>query len=91
MKKLMIWGVIGMVLGIAAGTALGIRLTEWYFESPGAPVTCMPQIHSALHDLLEGQGIGALAGLVLFLIFGILWARRHHPVAAPPSQPGKAA
>jgi hypothetical protein len=85
MKKLMVWGAFGVVLGIAGGTLLGIRLTEWYFESPGAPLTCGPQIDRALHDLLQGQAIGAVAGLAFFFVLGAVWSSRHRPAHEAPS------
>lgn len=77
-KRLIIWSIVGLAIGNAISSWLGIRLLNYWFKPPGVTDQdrCIPQISAAMTDLVHVQLIGMAVGLVLFLVLGIFWYRR---------------
>ncbi len=103
MKTILIFVLVGALLGIAAASVVVPRTLAWYNEAgylsqPGGQpqaLVNLPQVIRYTTDrLIKGQLIGGIAGAAVFLFFGILAARsgsrrrREASVARAPVTPG---
>jgi len=104
MKTILIFTLLGALLGVAAASLIVPPALGWYNEagylSSPAPGQSPPQalvnvpslIHYATARLIRGQLIGGIIGAAVFLVLGILVARRRPARAAasasaPPPSP----
>jgi hypothetical protein len=97
MKGLMIWILLGTLVGIAAASFIVPPMLSWYNEagylSHGAAqaktVVSLPDVmRYATTRLIRGQAIGGAIGAVAFLVVGIaIGVRGRRRAAAPPSAP----
>ena len=89
MKTVLILTLLGALLGIAAASFIVPPALSWYNEagylgSPGGGQGAQPQalvnvpnlIRYTTNRLIRGQAIGGAIGAVLFLVLGVLLARR---------------
>ena len=93
MKNLLIFVLLGAILGAVAASLIVPATLSWYNETgflaqqSGGQVQVLvniPQlIRFATSRLIRGQLIGAAAGAALFLVIGLLASRRGHRVSAP--------
>lgn len=85
MKTILIFTLVGALLGITAASFVVPRTLAWYNEAgylsqpqgaqPQALVNLPAVIHYTADRLIKGQLIGGIAGAVLFFVFGIAAAR----------------
>jgi hypothetical protein len=85
MKTILIFTLVGALLGITAASLVVPRTLAWYNEAgylsqpqggqPQALVNLPAVIHYTTDRLIKGQLIGGIAGAVLFMVFGIGAAR----------------
>ena len=111
MKTVVIFALLGALLGVAAASVVVPPALTWYNEAgylatpagqtgqagapsgPTALVNIPSLIRYATSRLIRGQIIGGVAGAVIFLILGVLVARRgsRRPAAVvPPASPSSA-
>ena len=88
-KKLLLFALSGALIGDIASMIVSPAILVWY-ETPGDPgalCNCVTTVRTTTAHFIRGQLIGALAGVLLLLIIGILvvraQARRHPPAQAP--------
>src|SRR5215831_1590433 len=88
-KKLLLYVLSGALIGDIAAMLVSPAILVWY-ETPGDPgalCNCVTTVRTTTSHFIRGQLIGALAGVVLLLIIGIIivraQARRHPPAQAP--------
>jgi gas vesicle protein len=106
MKTILIFVLLGAVLGAAAASIIVPPTLSWYNEagflsqsgqaSQVQALVNIPQvIRYATSRLIRGQLIGAAVGAVAFLVIGILAASRGRgrvaPIPASPRPPGERA
>ena len=111
MKTVLIFTLLGALLGVAAASVIVPPALTWYNEAgylatpaagpagqagapngPTALVNIPSLIHYATSRLIRGQIVGGIAGAALFLVLGVLVARRgtRRPAAvAAPSAPNR--
>ena len=101
MKTVAIFVLLGALLGAAAASLIVPSTLAWYNEAgflsqPGqgqvqALVNIPQVVRYTTSRLLKGQLVGAAIGAAVFLVFGILAARRRprraHAAAPPPPAP----
>ncbi|MDQ6894729.1 MAG: hypothetical protein M3167_18900 [Acidobacteriota bacterium] len=104
MKTILIFTLVGALLGIAGASVVVPRTLAWYNEAgylsqpqggqPQALVNLPQVIRYTTDRLIKGQLIGGIAGAAVFLFFGILAARsgsrrrREASVPRAPVAPG---
>jgi hypothetical protein len=103
MKTILIFTLVGALLGIAAASVVVPRTLAWYNEAgylsqpqggqPQALVNLPQVIRYTTDRLIKGQLIGGIAGAAAFLFLGILAARsgsrrRDAAVGRSPAAPG---
>jgi hypothetical protein len=88
-KTILIFTLVGTLLGITAASFVVPRTLKWYNEAgyqtkplPGQPagqsqtLVNLPNLIDYTTDrLLKGQLIGGIAGAVIFFVFGVFGAR----------------
>jgi hypothetical protein len=88
-KTILIFTLVGALLGISAASFVVPRTLKWYNEAgyqtkplPGQPagqsqtLVNLPNLIDYTTDrLLKGQLIGGIAGAVIFFVFGVFGAR----------------
>jgi hypothetical protein len=97
MRNLLIFVLLGAILGAVAASLIVPATLSWYNEAGflsqqtgqvQALVNIPQLIRYATSRLIRGQLIGAGLGAVLFLVLGLLAGRRRHPAAiSSPSPP----
>lgn len=93
-KTLLNFVLLGTLLGILVASWVGPNYLGWYNETPLATQTMcnLPEvIRNVTSDLIHYQTIGAGVGALAFLVLGVLFvlranrkARDSHPGAPPP-------
>jgi hypothetical protein len=72
MKRLSIYALIGMTLGIALASWLGPKVLLWWFEPPAdIGINYRPAIEWAMNRLLWIQIGGVSLGLILGVMVGL--------------------
>ncbi|MEP6993482.1 MAG: hypothetical protein ABI968_03095 [Acidobacteriota bacterium] len=96
MKGVLIWVLVGALLGIAAASAIVPPMLSWYNEAgylskdsqPATVVNLSAVVRYATTRLIRGQAIGAAIGAVVFLVLGLaLSGRRRRGPASSASSP----
>jgi len=88
-KKLLLYVLSGALLGDIAAMIVAPAILVWYETpaDPGALCNCVTTVRTTTSHFIRGQLIGALTGMVLLLIIGILilraQSRRQPPAQAP--------
>ena len=96
MKRVLIFMMVGAIVGAVAASFIVPPVLGWYNEpgaiSPGKQVETLCNIPELIRytssRLLRGQLIGAAIGALVFLLPGVLSARRQPrgvPATVPPS------
>jgi hypothetical protein len=97
MRNILIFVLLGAILGAIAASLIVPATLSWYNEAgflsqPGGSqvqaLVNIPQlIKYATSRLIRGQLIGAGIGAVLFLVVGLVASSRHRPAArvSPPA------
>jgi len=76
MKRLSIYCLLGLVLGVVLATWLGPKILLWWFEPPAdIGINYRPAIEWAMSRLVWIQIGGVSAGLILGLIVGLALKR----------------
>ncbi|HTR02929.1 MAG TPA: hypothetical protein VMN82_07005 [Thermoanaerobaculia bacterium] len=93
MKSVLIWILVGALLGAVAASFVVPPMLSWYNESgylsqggqPAAMVNLPQVVRYATSRLIRGQAIGAGIGAVLFSVLGLAFGgrRRKAPGTAP--------
>jgi hypothetical protein len=76
-KKLLIFILVGTVVGDIASMLIAPTMLEWY-ASPAAGQAlcdCVMLVRGTTHRFVQAQVAGAASGAVLFLIVGIIFLR----------------
>jgi hypothetical protein len=97
MKGILIWILVGALLGIVAASFVVPPMLSWYNEAgylakngqPAAMVNLPEVVRYTTTRLIRGQAIGGGIGAVLFFILGLAMGgrRRARRPAATPSAP----
>ena len=97
MKSLLVWILVGALVGIASASVIVPPMLSWYNEAGylsqgGQPTTVvkLPEVvRYATSRLIRGQAIGGGAGAVVFLALGLAFRRRasRDPAATGPRAP----
>ena len=76
-KKLLLYVLSGALLGDIAAMIVAPAILVWYETpaDPGALCNCVTTVRTTTSHFIRGQLIGALTGMVLLLIIGILILR----------------
>ena len=93
--RLLVFFLLGGLLGAAASAALSARFIHWWAVPP-FPTGCDvgPAIEYAVTRLLLWEGIGAAIGAIgLLILYLVVRARgrKNRPAAPAPAAPGKSA
>lgn len=83
MRHLLVWGLVGAIVGVVAASLVVPPLLAWYNEpgniSGGKTVQTLCNIPELVHytssRLIEGQLVGGAVGAVLFALVGRLAGR----------------
>ena len=97
MKGLLIWILLGALLGIAAASFVVPPMLSWYNEAgylaqggqPAAMVNLPEVVRYATSRLIRGQAIGAAVGAVVFLALGLAFGGRGRRRRAPEPAPAQ--
>jgi hypothetical protein len=84
MKSLLIWILLGALLGIVAASFIVPPMLSWYNEAgylakegqPAAMVNLPEVVKYATTRLIRGQFIGGAIGAVLFFVLGLAFGGR---------------
>ncbi|HEY1251327.1 MAG TPA: hypothetical protein VGH97_09060 [Thermoanaerobaculia bacterium] len=84
MKGILIWVLVGALLGIVAASFIVPPMLSWYNEAgylskngqPAAMVNLPQVVRYATDKLILGQTIGGGIGAVLFLVLGLAFGGR---------------
>lgn len=84
MKSLLVWILVGALVGIASASVIVPPMLSWYNEAGylaqgGQPTTVvkLPEVvRYATSRLIRGQAIGGGGGAVVFLALGLAFRRR---------------
>src|SRR4029453_2820809 len=95
MKSLLLWVLVGALLGIAAASFVVPPMLSWYNEAgylakggqPAAMVNLPEVVRYATSGLIRGQAIGGGVGAVLFLFLGLMLGGRRRSRASDGSAP----
>jgi hypothetical protein len=90
-KSLLLWILVGALVGIAAASVIVPPMLSWYNEAGylsqgGQPTTVvkLPEVvRYATSKLIRGQAIGAAIGAVVFLALGLVLRRRRSSESSP--------
>jgi len=95
MKSLLIWILLGALLGIVAASFVVPPMLSWYNEAgylakegqPAAMVNLPEVVKYTTTRLIRGQLIGGAIGAALFFVLGLAFGGRgrKRPNAAPPA------
>ena len=95
MKSLVIWILLGALLGMIAASFIVPPMLSWYNEAgylakegqPAAMVNIPEVVKYATSRLIRGQFIGGGIGAALFFVLGLVFAGRgrKRPTAAEPA------
>ncbi len=95
MKSLVIWILLGALLGMIAASFIVPPMLSWYNEAgylakegqPAAMVNLPEVVKYATSRLIRGQFIGGGIGAALFFVLGLVFAGRgrKRPRAAEPA------
>ena len=95
MKSLLIWILLGALLGMIAASFIVPPMLSWYNEAgylakegqPAAMVNLPEVVKYATTRLIRGQFIGGGIGAALFLVLGLVFAGRgrKRPKSAEPA------
>ena len=91
MKTVLVWMMMGAIVGAVVASFVVPPMLSWYNEpgsiSPGKQVETLCNLPELIRytssRLIRGQLIGAAIGGVLFLLLGIMVARRQGPAELP--------
>jgi uncharacterized membrane protein YeaQ/YmgE (transglycosylase-associated protein family) len=99
MKGILIWILLGALLGIVAASFIVPPMLSWYNEAgylakggqPAAMVNLPEVVRYATTRLMRGQAIGGLIGAAIFLVLGLSFGGRRRrrageAAAAAPAQ-----
>ncbi len=99
MKGILIWILLGALLGIVAASFIVPPMLSWYNEAgylakggqPAAMVNLPEVVRYATTRLMRGQAIGGLTGAAVFFVLGLSFGGRRKrragdPAAAAPAQ-----
>jgi hypothetical protein len=89
-KSLLVWVLVGALVGIAGASVVVPPMLSWYNEAGylaqgGQPTTVvkLPEVvRYATSRLIRGQAIGGGVGAVVFLAIGLAFRRRPSPDSA---------
>jgi hypothetical protein len=95
MKSLLIWILLGALLGMVAASFVVPPMLSWYNEAgylakegqPAAMVNLPEVVKYATSRLIRGQFIGGAIGAVLFFVLGLAFGgkgRQRAKAAQPP-------
>jgi hypothetical protein len=93
MKGILIWVLMGAILGIVAASFVVPPMLSWYNEAgymakngqPAAMVNLPEVVRYATTRLIRGQAIGGGIGAVVFFVLGLAIGGRGRRRAAPPA------
>ncbi len=95
MKSILIWVLLGALLGIVAASFIVPPMLSWYNEAgylskngqPAAMVNLPDVVRYTTSRLIRGQLIGGGIGAVLFFVLGLAFGGRgrKRTTAAPPA------
>jgi uncharacterized membrane protein YeaQ/YmgE (transglycosylase-associated protein family) len=95
MKSLLIWILLGALLGIVAASFVVPPMLSWYNEAgylakegqPAAMVNLPEVVKYSTTRLIRGQFIGGAIGAVIFLVLGLAFGGRgkKRPRSAEPA------
>ena len=93
MKGILIWILVGALLGIVAASFIVPPMLSWYNEAgylsnagqPAAMVNLPEVVKYSTSRLIRGQAIGAAIGAVVFFGLGLVLGRgrRRRPASTP--------
>ncbi len=100
MKGILIWVLLGALLGIVAASFIVPPMLSWYNEAgylakggqPAAMVNLPEVVRYSTTRLMQGQAIGGLIGAALFFVLGLSFGGRRKrrtadaAAAAPPQR-----
>jgi hypothetical protein len=89
-KKLLIFALVGALLGDLAAILIAPTVLAWYATPAGggqALCDCVLIVRGTTRDFIRSQAIGAGSGAVIFLLAGIIFwrVRAKRAAAAPPA------
>lgn len=95
MKGILIWILLGALLGIVAASFIVPPMLSWYNEAgylskngqPAAMVNLPDVVRYTTTRLIRGQAIGGGIGAVLFFVLGLAFGGRRRGRAATPTAP----
>ncbi len=90
MKGILIWVLLGALLGVVAASFIVPPMLSWYNEAgylakggqPAAMVNLPEVVRYATTRLIRGQAIGGAIGAVVFLVLGLAFGSRGRRRAA---------
>ena len=90
MKGILIWVLLGALLGIVAASFVVPPMLSWYNEAgylakggqPAAMVNLPEVVRYATTRLMRGQAIGGLIGAAVFFVLGLSFGGRRKRTAA---------
>ena len=95
MKGILIWVLLGALLGIVAASFIVPPMLSWYNEAgylakngqPAAMVNLPEVVRYATTRLIQGQLIGGAIGAAVFFALGLALGGRRRRRAAAPAAP----
>ena len=95
MKGILIWVLLGALLGIVAASFIVPPMLGWYNEAgylskgnQAAAMVNLPEVVKySTSRLIRGQAIGGLIGAVIFLVLGLSFGGKRRRAAATPPAP----
>jgi hypothetical protein len=96
MKGILIWILVGALLGVVAASFIVPPMLSWYNEAgylgknggqPAAMVNLPQVVRYATSKLIMGQLIGGCVGAVIFLVLGLAFGGRSRARRAKPAEP----
>ena len=95
MKSILIWVLLGALLGIVAASFIVPPMLSWYNEAgylskngqPAAMVNLPDVVRYTTSRLIRGQLIGGGIGAVLFFVLGLAFGGRGRKRGANAAQP----
>ena len=93
LKTVLVFMMMGALLGVIVAALIVPPILSWYNEpgaiAPGRPVETLCNLPELIRytstRIIRGQLIGALVGALLFMVPGVMTARRRTVVVAPPA------
>jgi hypothetical protein len=95
MKGILIWILMGALLGVVVASFVVPPMLSWYNEAgylskngqPAAMVNLPDVVRYTTTRLIRGQAIGGGIGAVLFFVLGLAFGGRRRRRAATPTTP----